>query len=371
MANEANEFQREQKGEYITTGEASEVIGCSKETVKSWVDTGFLPAITKVTDSQGNVRRFIKVEDVYKRKAGYEEWKARTQVSKTQVSKTQVSNQKIPSVEPATNPVEGEFLYKVGMKIPIICSWTQCSKRFIWEVKEDANTIRKCCSQECGLRGKVYHTLEMLKKANQDTVHLSIDQCCECIRLRAKLYDFIEIATKLGLHVPQVRYFLSHELVQERHKSDLTLKSKPKRKTPSHIKGGAPYIATTPEMREAIIEKLNQGFPPFRVAKFFNVPRNRVYDIRQELMRNTPITKEDLLSIPGAKDITKEIDVLRFGEIEPTEHIKPKEISFVGYSEKLKKRVEEIRWRRIKEVLSRGKQEEITLNGKRYREVID
>jgi hypothetical protein len=110
-----------------------------------------------------------------------------------------------------------------------------------------------------------------------------------------------------------IRYFLLHKLVQERHSSDLALYSKPKRKTPSVTKNKVPYIATTGLMINEVKRHLSMGFTPFRISKYLGIPRSRVYEIQKDMIVKSGSRSlgAELMSIPGAKDITEDINTLR------------------------------------------------------------
>ena len=233
------------------------------------------------------------------------------------------------------------FKYKVGETYPIVCSWTQCSKHFTWEVKQNTNDKRVCCSPKCGLRGKMHHTLKALvnrdkDKWGQDGYIMSIEDACNCIVLRASYLGLKEIASQLDLSLELVTYLLTDELTLERHHSDINGST-------HRIEGASlrsllskRYKPITIELKQEIEAKLKQGTSPFRLSKYYDIPRNRIYKIKEGMA----LTKEDLMSIPGAKDMTDEINALR-----------------------IELKAEAACNSRIPE--------EITLNGKKYREVLD
>jgi hypothetical protein len=225
------------------------------------------------------------------------------------------------------------FKYKVGEEYPIVCSWDKCAKHFIWKVKENTNEIRKCCTPLCGLRGKVHHTLKQLKERDHKDYIMDIDTACECIILRANYLGFGEIAKKLNLSEELVTYFLSDKLTLERHHSDLTGNTHRRlgfNRVGNRLKGihRKKYPPTSDELRQEIEEKLGLGHSPYRLSKYYDVPRNRIYDIEAKL-KDTRV---------------KETTPVGASIVDMTLESKTQEI----YAP-----------------------DEITLNGKKYREVMD
>lgn len=251
-----------------------------------------------------------------------------------------------------TSLAETKFLYKVGEEYPIVCSWTQCAKHFIWKVKKDTNDIRKCCSTLCGLRGKVHHTLKQLKERDNKDYIMDIDTACECIILRANYMGLGEIAKKLNISEELVAYFLTDKLTLERHHSDLTSNTHRRlglNRVGNRLRGihRKKYPPISDELRQEIEEKLGLGHSPYRLSKYYDVPRNRIYAIEEGLNGTSAknanvnvLTKEDIMTIPGAKDMTQEIEELRLEM-------------------------------KTEKACSDWVPDEITLNGKRYREVRD
>jgi hypothetical protein len=199
------------------------------------------------------------------------------------------------------------------------CKWGQCGKEFTWVY--DGKKPREVCSQRHGLLWIVWYTIDEIQTLTGKKPNLSLDQAADCIELRLKGYCFDEISKLLALSVNDVYAFLSHRSTIIRHRLE-DKRSKPM--GPVDIK-----------IKKQIQANLKRGDNINSLSRRYGLPRSRV----------NLISKEDLMSIPGAKDMTDEINALRV-ELKAETLVSGKACN------------------------SRDP-EEITLNGKKYREVLD